>query len=62
MAGLGTRDDMLISRLVRVHWNREHMEQVKRAYAAHHKQKQLSARIRDETSGDYQRLLVAMVN
>ncbi|MCJ1480714.1 hypothetical protein MMC06_000869 [Schaereria dolodes] len=51
MAGLGTRDDMLISRLVRVHWNREHMEQVKRAYAAHHKQKQLSARIRDETSG-----------
>lgn len=58
MAGLGTKDQLLVQRVVRVHWNRTHMDQVKRAYQ-HRYKKDLIARVRGETSGDYQRLMVA---
>ena len=61
MAGLGTKDEMLISRLVRIHWDRQHMDQVKKAYFKHHNKVELSARIKGETSGNYQKLLMAMV-
>ncbi|MCJ1400929.1 hypothetical protein MMC11_004140 [Xylographa trunciseda] len=60
MAGLGTKDEMLVSRVVRCHWDREHMGQVKGAYKVKFG-KDLVQRIKGETSGDYQRLLVAMI-
>ena len=60
MAGLGTKDDMLISRLVSMHWNRDHMGQIKGAYKVRYG-KDLITRINGETSGDYKKLMVAMV-
>lgn len=58
MAGVGTKDKLLLNRIVRVHWDRAHKEQVKRAYFAKYK-RDLIARIKSETSGDYGNLLVA---
>jgi annexin A7/11 len=58
MAGLGTKDALLTNRVVRIHWDRNYMEQVKGAYQHRFKQK-LTNRIRGETSGDCERLLCA---
>jgi annexin A7/11 len=60
MAGPGTKDTLLVQRVVRVHWNRAHMDQVKRAYA-HRYKKDLIQRVKGEihTSRDYENLLVA---
>ena len=60
MAGPGTKDDMLVSRVVKIHWDRNHTGQVKGAYKARFK-RDLVGRIKGETSGDYEKLLVAMV-
>ena len=60
MAGAGTKDEMLVNRLVRAHWNRDHMQQVRGAYE-HRYGKKLVNRVRGETSGDYMRLLTAMI-
>ncbi|KIV80787.1 hypothetical protein PV11_08263 [Exophiala sideris] len=61
MAGMGTKDVLLVQRVVRVHWDRAHMDQVKRAY--HHRYKRdLVQRVRGETSGDYQALMVACLS
>lgn len=60
MAGAGTKDEKLVVRVVRVHWNRDHKEQVKRAYRVKFG-KDLVQRVRGETSGDYQRLMVALL-
>lgn len=60
MKGAGTKDEMLVSRIVRFHWDPYHMDQVRRAYKVKYG-KDLIQRIKGETSGDYQRLLVAMV-
>lgn len=60
MAGLGTKDHLLISRVVRFHWDRNQLANVKGAYQ-HRYKKGLAARIRGETSGDYQMLMVACV-
>ncbi|KAJ0424907.1 hypothetical protein BJY00DRAFT_275506 [Aspergillus carlsbadensis] len=60
MKGMGTKDERLVVRVVRVHWDRQHLENVKRAYQSKYKQ-DLVKRVRGETSGDYQRLLVAML-
>ncbi|KAJ5595237.1 uncharacterized protein N7459_001445 [Penicillium hispanicum] len=60
MAGMGTKDERLVVRVVRVHWNRNHKEMVKRAYR-HRYHKDLIERVRGETSGDYQRLMVALL-
>ena len=60
MKGPGTKDEKLVSRVVRLHWDRAHMSQVKGAYRARYK-RDLVGRIRGETSGDYERILVAMV-
>lgn len=60
MKGMGTKDEKLVTRVVRLHWNRQHLDQVKRAY--HHRYKRdLIARVRGETSGDYQKLMVALL-
>lgn len=60
MAGMGTKDERLVVRVVRVHWNRNHKERVKAAYR-HRFGKNLVDRVRGETSGDYQRLMVALL-
>lgn len=60
MKGMGTKDEKLVVRVVRVHWNRAHLNQVRGAYQ-HKFQKGLVDRIRGETSGDYQRLMVALL-
>lgn len=59
MKGLGTKDDLLISRLVRARWNRVHFDQVKAAYRATYG-KDLHTRVKGETSGDYGKLMVAL--
>ncbi|KAL1884471.1 hypothetical protein Plec18167_002059 [Paecilomyces lecythidis] len=60
MKGAGTKDEKLVVRIVRLHWNRDHKEQVKRAY--HHRFKiHLADRVRAETSGDYQKLMLALL-
>ncbi|ORY62345.1 uncharacterized protein BCR38DRAFT_238202 [Pseudomassariella vexata] len=60
MAGLGTKDHLLISRVVRYHWNRVEMANIKGAYQQKYK-RSLSSRIKGETRGDYERLMVACI-
>lgn len=58
MSGAGTKDALLTQRVVRVHWDRNHMQQVKGAFQ-HKFHKSVTSRIRGETSGDYEKLLCA---
>ncbi|RDL42172.1 uncharacterized protein BP5553_02151 [Venustampulla echinocandica] len=58
MAGMGTKDMLLTNRVIRAHWDRNHMQQVKGAFQ-HRFRTSLANRIRGETSGDYEDLLVA---
>ena len=50
MKGLGTKDELLIQRVVRVHWNHPHLEQVKRA-SQHKYGKDLVVRVKGEEKG-----------
>jgi annexin A7/11 len=58
MEGAGTNDHLLVNRVVRLHWDRNHMEQVKGAYQ-HHFHRSLVSRIRAETTGYYEKLMCA---
>ncbi|KAK5083923.1 hypothetical protein LTR05_006430 [Lithohypha guttulata] len=58
MKGMGTKDNLLVNKTVRVHWDRQHMDQVKKAYQ-HFFKKDLISRVKGETSGDYRDCLVA---
>lgn len=60
MAGLGTRDTQLTYRLIRAHWDPYRLEAIKDAYRRRYG-RSLEARVKGETSGDYQKLLVAIV-
>lgn len=60
MAGPGTKDRNLLNRVVRIHWNRDHMTQVKGAYR-HRYKKDLASRVKGETSGDFERILIALI-
>ncbi len=60
MAGMGTKDQLLVARVVRFHWDRNEMSQIKGAYQQKYRQS-LAKRIKGETSGDYERLMVACV-
>lgn len=60
MAGPGTKDERLTTRITAIHWDRGHAGQVRGAYK-HRYKKDLISRIRGETSGDYERILVAMM-
>jgi len=60
MAGAGTKDYLLVSRVVRNHWDRSHMANVRGAYEKRYR-KNLASRIKGETSGDYERLLLACI-
>ena len=58
MKGVGTKDELLVNRIVRVHWDRGHLDQVRRAYL-HRYKRELVARVRGETRGDLEKLCVA---
>ncbi|KAL8778833.1 MAG: hypothetical protein Q9213_007225 [Squamulea squamosa] len=60
MSGPGTKDERLTTRITAIHWDRAHTGQVRGAYK-HRYKKDLISRIRGETSGDYERILVAMM-
>ncbi|KAF1995953.1 Annexin [Amniculicola lignicola CBS 123094] len=58
MAGVGTKDDLLVQRVIRAHWNRQHMQQVRAEFQKRYR-KDLIKRIEGETRGDYEKLMVA---
>jgi len=58
MKGLGTKDNLLVNKTVRIHWDRQYMDQVKKAYQ-HFFKRDLIQRVKSETSGDYRDALVA---
>lgn len=60
MKGMGTKDDLLVNRTVRIHWDKRRMSQCRAAYR-HFFKKDLVDRIKGETRGDYERLMVACV-
>lgn len=61
MAGAGTKDQQLIWRLVRAHWNRPRFEQIKQAYQVKYK-RSLVSRVKGETSGHFEDALVAIID
>jgi annexin A7/11 len=61
MAGPGTKDTLLIQRVVRAHWDRQHMQRVRHEYQILYR-KDLIKRIDGETSGYYKKLLIACVS
>ncbi|EEH05831.1 annexin [Histoplasma capsulatum G186AR] len=63
MKGLGTRDSLLIARVVRLHWQRERgrVAEVKAAYRRLY-EKRLVDVVEKETGGDYEKLLVALLD
>jgi annexin A7/11 len=60
MTGMGTKDHLLVQRVVRYHWDRNTMANVKGAYQQRYR-KSLASRIKGETSGDYERLMIACI-
>ncbi|RYO90928.1 hypothetical protein DL764_008360 [Monosporascus ibericus] len=60
MAGLGTKDHLLVSRVVRYHWDQRFMADVKRVYQDRYRTS-LASRIKGETSGDYEKLMLACI-
>ncbi|KIK59347.1 hypothetical protein GYMLUDRAFT_44704 [Collybiopsis luxurians FD-317 M1] len=60
MKGMGTKDDLLLRRLVRLHWDQTHFSAVKRAYERKYK-KSLEARVAGETIGDFKKACVGIV-
>ena len=61
MRGAGTKDRALVRRVVACHWDRARMQQCQGAYG-HFYHRELAERVRGETSGDYQRLMVECVS
>jgi annexin A7/11 len=60
MAGMGTKDNLLVQRVVRCHWNQQFMNAVSAEFKRVVK-KDLVKRIEGETRGDYEKLMVACV-
>ena len=60
MGGMGTKDVLLVQRVVRCHWDRNFMNAVNNEYRKKFG-KDLAKRIEGETRGDYERLMVACV-
>ena len=60
MAGKGTKDRRLVAIVTALHWDRQHMAQVKGAYRSRYG-KELARRIKGDTSGDYEDCLLAMI-
>lgn len=59
--GMGTKDLMLIRRIVMFHWNRERLQQVKGAYL-HFYKRAMVTRVKGELSGDYSNLITACIS
>lgn len=60
MAGMGTKDHLLVARTVRYHWDKGYLANVKAAYQQRHR-RSLRDRIKGETSGDYKALMIACI-
>jgi len=60
MAGMGTKDHLLVARTVRFHWDKGYLANVKAAYQQRYR-RSLRDRIKGETSGDYRALMVACI-
>ncbi|KAF2014663.1 Annexin [Aaosphaeria arxii CBS 175.79] len=60
MAGMGTKDELLVQRIIRAHWNRDHIRQVGIEYQKLYK-RDLISRLKGEIRGDYLRLMTACV-
>lgn len=60
MAGMGTKEKLLTGRVVRYHWDRNFMNNVKGAYR-HRYNTELGARIKGEVRGDYEKFLLACI-
>ncbi|KAL6869291.1 hypothetical protein ACO1O0_000615 [Amphichorda felina] len=60
MAGMGTKDHLLVARTVRFHWDKNYLANVKAAYQQRYR-RSLGSRISGETSGDYKRLMLACI-
>jgi annexin A7/11 len=60
MAGLGTKENLLVQRVVRCHWNQQFMTSVSAEFKRIYK-KDLVKRIEGEIRGDFERLMVACV-
>jgi annexin A7/11 len=60
MAGMGTKDHLLVARVIRYHWDRNTLSNVKGAFQQRYN-RSLASRIRGETSGDYERLMLACI-
>ena len=61
MAGVGTKDHLLVSRIVRFHWVRADVLEMKAAYRKW-KGRDLAKRIKGETSGNYEKLMLACID
>ena len=63
MKGGGTEDSRLIEVVTSLHWDRQHMAQVKGAYAVAkwRSKESLVKRIKSDTGGDFEKLLLAMI-
>lgn len=62
MEGVGTKDERLTYRIIRAYWmgGQPHLQGIKNAYQEHYHQS-LIKRVRSETSGHYEHLLVAVL-
>jgi annexin A7/11 len=60
MAGLGTKDQALVRRVVMIHWDRQRLQQAKAAYK-HFYKRDLVERVKSECSGDYKKLMAVCV-
>lgn len=60
MAGMGTKDVLLVTRVVRFHWDQAALANIKGAYRQKYG-RTIADRIRGETSGDYESLMVACI-
>lgn len=61
MKGMGTKDERLVWRIMRGHWDRRRFEEVKMCYAQTQSKKGLANRVSGETSGDYKKFLLAII-
>lgn len=59
MVGAGTRNHLLISRLIRIHWDKHHLAEVKQRYGRIYKQ-DLVNRLRKEVRGSYRDLMISI--
>jgi len=61
MEGAGTKDERLIYRIIRAHWNRPRFDAIKAHYHSTHR-RTLKQRVEAETSGKYEKALVAIID